>query len=91
MLLQLKGLGIRNLIDFDYFGSKPARESFEQSLDLLYHLGAVDMQGELTLEKGAALVELASLVDARNASACLLANGDDFKVCNELIIIACLM
>ena len=48
MLLQLKGLGIRNLTDFDYFGSKPARESFEQSLDLLYHLGAVDMQGELT-------------------------------------------
>ena len=42
MLLKLKGLGVSNLIDFDYFETGPSRAGLTQSLDLLYNLGAIE-------------------------------------------------
>ena len=72
MLLKLKGLGIRNLFEFEYFGRVPSRQSLSSSIDLLYHLGAIDAEGELTEERGLALVEMP--VDPRSAAAILTAN-----------------
>ena len=89
MLLQLKGLGIKNLAEFDYFGNAPSRAGFIQSLDLLYHLRAIDGVGELTQDRGLALVELP--LDPRSATACLISNEDDYRVCNEVLTIVCLM
>ena len=43
LILQLKGLGVRNILEFDYL-SGPTRESFMQGLELLYNLGALDDQ-----------------------------------------------
>ena len=85
----MKGLGIRNLIDFSYFGKGPSRASLIRSLDLLYNLGAIDDQGELTVERGLPLVELS--IDPRCAAAVLVSNGEDYRVCNEVLTIACLL
>ena len=89
MLLKLKGLGIRNLAEFDYFGRAPSRQSLSSSLDLLYHLGAIDAKGELTQERGLALVEMP--VDARSGAAILIANESPFKVCSEILTIVSLL
>ncbi|ODV90598.1 hypothetical protein CANCADRAFT_108233 [Tortispora caseinolytica NRRL Y-17796] len=47
VILNLIALGIRNLIGFDFL-DKPATKSMEQALELLYALGALNHQGELT-------------------------------------------
>ena len=52
MLLQLKALGIRNLVDFDYFDKGPSKAGLIRSLDLLYHLDIINESGELTPERG---------------------------------------
>ena len=89
MLLRLKGLGIRNLVDFEYFGRSPSRTSLRQSLDLLYHLGAIDTHGDLTQDRGLALVELS--VDARSATAVLISNESPYHVCSEILTIVSLL
>jgi HrpA-like RNA helicase len=43
LILQLKALGIRNLLTFDYI-SAPSKENFVRSLELLYTIGALDDQ-----------------------------------------------
>ena len=63
----------------------------ERSLDLLYHLGAIDCLGQLTEERGSTLVELGGGIDPRSATAILIANEDEYRVCNEVLTIACLM
>jgi HrpA-like RNA helicase len=40
-------LGIRNLVAFDFI-SPPSKENFVRSLEVLYSLGALDEQGQLT-------------------------------------------
>lgn len=89
MLLKLKGLGIRNLVEFEYFGRAPSRQSLSSSIDLLYHLGAIDAKGELTEERGLALVEMP--VDPRSAAAILTANESPFRVCGEVLTIVSLL
>ena len=71
LILQLKGLGVRNILEFDYL-SGPTRESFMQGLELLYNLGALDDQAQLTQDTGLKMVELA--VDPRLAAAILIAS-----------------
>lgn len=44
LILQLKALGIRNLVGFDFL-SPPSKENFIRSLEVLYSLGALDDQG----------------------------------------------
>jgi HrpA-like RNA helicase len=43
LILQLKALGIRNLLNFDFL-SPPSKENFVRSLEVLFSLGALDDQ-----------------------------------------------
>ena len=56
---------------------------------LLYHLGAIDEHGQLTEDKGKLMVELS--LDPRYTAAVITANGEEYKVFNEVLIIVSLM
>lgn len=75
MILQLKALGIRNILKFDYL-TPPSKENFIRSLEVLYSLGAIDDEAQLTSDIGMKLVEMP--VDPRMA-ACIL-NSSKFFV-----------
>jgi ATP-dependent RNA helicase DDX35 len=68
LILQLKALGIRNIVGFDFL-SPPSKENFIRSLEVLYSLGAIDDTGQLTTDIGLKLVELP--IDPRMAAAIL--------------------
>ncbi|KAG0242992.1 hypothetical protein BGX31_011395 [Mortierella sp. GBA43] len=56
MVLQLKALGIENVLRFDFMTSPPA-EMMSKALELLYSLGALDENGRLTIPLGMRLAE----------------------------------
>lgn len=89
MLLKLKGLGVSNLTNFAYLDRGPSKLAMRSSLDLLYHLGAIDEHGQLTEDKGKLMVELS--LDPRYTAAVITANGEEYKVFNEVLIIVSLM
>lgn len=57
-ILQLKALGIDNVLRFDYLTSPPA-ELMIKALELLYSLGALDEYAKLTKPLGMQMAELA--------------------------------
>ena len=56
MVLQLKALGIENVLRFDFMTSPPA-EMMSKALELLYSLKALDNYGRLTIPFGMRLAE----------------------------------
>ena len=56
MVLQLKALGIENVLRFDFMTSPPA-EMMSKALELLYSLKALDDFGRLTIPLGMRLAE----------------------------------
>ncbi|KAF9942194.1 hypothetical protein BGZ65_008280 [Modicella reniformis] len=56
MVLQLKALGIENVLRFDFMTSPPA-EMMSKALELLYSLNALDDNGRLTIPLGMRLAE----------------------------------
>lgn len=58
VVLQLKALGIDNLVRFDFFTPPPA-EQIAQSLELLFSLGLLDDYARLTKPLGTRLAEMA--------------------------------
>ncbi|KAG0022313.1 ATPdependent RNA helicase [Podila clonocystis] len=56
LVLQLKALGIENVLRFDFMTSPPA-ELMSKALELLYSLGALDKIGRLTIPLGMHLAE----------------------------------
>ena len=74
LILQLKALGIKNLLTYDYL-TPPSKENFIRSLEVLYSLGALDNQAQLTPDIGLKLVEIP--IDPRMA-ACIL-NSSTFS------------
>jgi ATP-dependent RNA helicase DDX35 len=68
LILQLKALGIRNLLNFDFL-SPPSKHNFIRSLEVLYSLGALDDEAQLTKDIGLKLVELP--IDPRMAATIL--------------------
>ena len=56
MVLQLKALGIENVLRFDFMTSPPA-EMMSKALELLYSLGALDDHSRLTIPLGMRLAE----------------------------------
>ncbi|RDA87200.1 hypothetical protein CP532_2513 [Ophiocordyceps camponoti-leonardi (nom. inval.)] len=58
VLLQLKALGIDNVIRFEFL-SPPAAELMSKALELLYALGALDEYAKLTRPLGLRMAELA--------------------------------
>lgn len=57
-MLQLKALGIDNVVRFDYLSSPPS-ELMSKALELLYSLGALDEYAKLTRPLGFQMAELA--------------------------------
>ncbi|CDW88583.1 mrna splicing factor rna helicase [Stylonychia lemnae] len=88
LILQLKALGIRNLLTFDYL-SPPSKENFIRSLEVLYSLGAIDDTAQLTQDIGMKLVEMP--IDPRMAAAILNSNKEEWRVTEEVLSVAALL
>ncbi|XP_017778028.1 PREDICTED: probable ATP-dependent RNA helicase DHX35 [Nicrophorus vespilloides] len=58
VLLQLKALGISNILEFD-FPSPPPLANIKSALEILYALDAIDIRGELTNPLGFNMAEFA--------------------------------
>ena len=56
-MLQLKSLGIQNILRFDWMTS-PSALMLERALEFLYCLGALDDEGKLTRPLGMRMAEM---------------------------------
>ncbi|KAI1497394.1 P-loop containing nucleoside triphosphate hydrolase protein [Biscogniauxia marginata] len=82
-ILQLKALGIDNVVRFDYFTPPPA-ELMIKATELLFSLGALDEYAKLTKPLGVRMAELA--VEPMMAKALLSASS--FGCLSEILTIA---
>lgn len=57
LVLQLKSLGIQNVLRFDWM-SAPSSDMLERALEFLYCLGALDEDGKLTKPLGVRMAEM---------------------------------
>ncbi|XP_045598629.1 pre-mRNA-splicing factor ATP-dependent RNA helicase DHX16 [Procambarus clarkii] len=85
VVLQLKSLGIHDLINFDYLDPPPA-ESLILALEQLYALKALNHKGELT-STGRKMAELP--VDPMMSR--MILAGDQYKVVEEILTIAAML
>ncbi|PMD23525.1 P-loop containing nucleoside triphosphate hydrolase protein [Hyaloscypha hepaticicola] len=83
VILQLKALGIDNIVRFDFITSPPA-ELVIRALELLYSLGALDDYAKLTKSLGTRMAELA--VEPMMAKTLLSASS--FNCLSEMLTIA---
>lgn len=86
IVMQLKALGIDNIVRFDFLSSPPA-ELVIRAFELLYSLGAVDDYAKLTKPLGMRMAELA--VDPMMAKVLLTAPA--FKCLSEILSIAAMV
>ena len=82
-ILQLKALGIDNIVRFDFLTPPPA-ELFIRALELLYTLGALDVYAKLTRPLGTRMAELA--VEPMMAK--VLLSASTFECLSEVLSIA---
>ncbi|KAI0432897.1 P-loop containing nucleoside triphosphate hydrolase protein [Xylaria sp. FL1042] len=82
-ILQLKALGIDNVVRFEYFTPPPA-ELMIKATELLYSLGALDEYSKLTRPLGMRMAELA--VEPMMAKTLL--SAPSFDCINEILTIA---
>lgn len=82
-ILQLKALGIDNVLHFDFLTPPPA-ELMTKALELLYSLGALDDYAKLTKPLGLRMAELA--VDPMMAKTLL--SAESFGCLSEMLTIA---
>ncbi|KAG6011876.1 hypothetical protein E4U54_007861 [Claviceps lovelessii] len=83
MVLQLKALGIDNVVRFDYL-SPPPSELMSKALELLYSLGALDDYAKLTKPLGFRMAELA----VEPMMARTLLSAQSFNCLSEILTIA---
>jgi ATP-dependent RNA helicase DDX35 len=83
VILQLKALGIDNIVRFDFITSPPA-ELIIRALELLYSLGALDDYAKLTKPLGLRMAELA--VEPMMAKTLL--SAPSFNCLSEMLTIA---
>jgi ATP-dependent RNA helicase DDX35 len=83
VVLQLKALGIDNIVRFDFITAPPA-ELLTRALELLYSLGAVDDYAKLTKPLGVRMAELA--VEPMMAKTLL--SAPSFGCLSEILTIA---
>ncbi|OKP01393.1 hypothetical protein PENSUB_7383 [Penicillium subrubescens] len=86
IVMQLKALGIDNIVRFDFLTSPPA-ELVIRAFELLYSLGAVDDYAKLTKPMGTRMAELA--VDPMMGKVLLAAPS--FKCLSEILSIAAMV
>ena len=83
VILQLKALGIDNIVQFDFLTAPPA-ELMAKALELLYALGALDEYAKLTRPLGFRMAELA--VEPMMAK--VLLSSTSFNCTSEILTIA---
>ncbi|KAN0113091.1 P-loop containing nucleoside triphosphate hydrolase protein [Hyaloscypha variabilis] len=83
VILQLKALGIDNIVRFDFITAPPA-ELVIRALELLYSLGALDTYAKLTKPLGTRMAELA--VEPMMAKTLL--SAPSFNCLSEILTIA---
>ncbi|KAM0754168.1 P-loop containing nucleoside triphosphate hydrolase protein [Meredithblackwellia eburnea MCA 4105] len=83
LVLQLKSLGIQNVLRFDWM-TPPSARMLERALEFLFSLGALDEEGKLTKPLGVRMAELP--IDVMMGKI-LLASGD-FGCSDEILTIA---
>jgi len=88
VFLQLKSLGVSNLAKFDFLDT-PSEESIIRSLELLFSLHVIDMNGELTEEIGVFLSDLP--VETRLAVMLLNSFKEEFACSEEILILVSLL
>ncbi|KAL4868155.1 hypothetical protein BDV12DRAFT_106713 [Aspergillus spectabilis] len=86
VVMQLKALGIDNIIRFDFLTSPPA-DLVIRAFELLYSLGAVDDYAKLTKPMGIRMAELA--VDPMMAR--VLLSAQSFGCLSEILTIAAMV
>ncbi|KAJ3165388.1 ATPdependent RNA helicase [Geranomyces variabilis] len=86
VVLQLKALGIENVLHFDFL-SPPPVSNFTKALELLYSLKALDDYGRLTMPFGVHLAEFP--VDPLLAT--MLMNSLKLKCSEDMITIAAML
>ncbi|KAG0199633.1 hypothetical protein BGX28_007113 [Mortierella sp. GBA30] len=86
MVLQLKALGIENVLRFDFMTSPPA-ELMGKALELLYSLKALDDYGRLTIPLGMRLAEFP--LDPSLGK--ILLDSESFGCSHEMLTIAAMV
>ena len=86
MIMQLKALGIDNIVRFDFLTPPPA-ELVIRGLELLYSLGAVDDHAKLTKPLGTRMAELAT--DPMMSK--VLLTAPQFNCTSEMLSIAAMV
>ncbi|KAL2841086.1 P-loop containing nucleoside triphosphate hydrolase protein [Aspergillus pseudodeflectus] len=86
VIMQLKALGIDNIVRFDFLTSPPA-DLVVRSFELLYSLGAVDDYAKLTKPLGMRMAELA--VEPMMAK--VLLSAESFGCLSEILTIAAMV
>ncbi|GAA5996462.1 uncharacterized protein JCM10292_007626 [Rhodotorula paludigena] len=83
LVLQLKSLGIQNLVRFDWMTS-PSSVMLERALEFLYCLGALDDEGKLTKPLGVRMAEMP--IDPMMSK--ILLDSHTFGCSDEILTIA---
>ncbi|KAH0847034.1 hypothetical protein AYO21_02270 [Fonsecaea monophora] len=86
VVLQLKALGIDNVVRFDFL-SPPSSQLLIRAFDLLYSLGAVDDYAKLTSPLGTRMAEL-SAIPPMMAKCLLASSSPQFDCQNEMLTLA---
>ena len=86
IVLQLKALGIDNIVRFDFL-SPPPSQLLIRAFDLLYSLGAIDDYAKLTSPLGTRMAELGALPPMM-AKALLNSSSPQFNCQAEMLILA---
>jgi ATP-dependent RNA helicase DDX35 len=84
----MKALGIGNLAKFEFITS-PTEESFVRALELLYSLGALDKEGNLTNEIGSKLAEMP--IDPRLGVILLNSGKKEFECSQEMLMLVSML
>ncbi|KIW98377.1 uncharacterized protein Z519_00037 [Cladophialophora bantiana CBS 173.52] len=86
VVLQLKALGIDNIVRFDFL-SPPPSQLLARAFDLLYSLGAVDDYAKLTSPLGTRMAEL-SAIPPMMAKCLLTSSSPQFDCQSEMLTLA---
>lgn len=86
IVLQLKALGIHNIVRFDFM-SPPPSELMMRALEILYAIGAVDDDVQLTVPLGIKMAEFP--LDPYLSKALL--SSEAFKCSEEMVTIAAML
>ncbi|KAF5378950.1 hypothetical protein D9757_008730 [Collybiopsis confluens] len=89
VVLILAGIGIKDLVRFDYLDA-PAPETLMRALQLLNYLAALDDEGELT-PLGRLMAEFPLDPQASKSLAKMLITSPEFKVSNDILTITAML